>query len=426
LTLNIYAANPPPNSKQPVMVFFHGGGDLLGDAQSPPYDLVPPLATHGVVVVTAQYRLGLLGFFAHPLLTAEGGGSSGNYALMDMIAALKWVRDNVGNFGGDPNRVMMFGQSAGSANVEALLVAPPARGLFSQAAMESSAYTGGQLTGGLAGAYPFYAQFAPLVGCDMATDVLACLRAVTAETVVLTELLPGKFPSIGWNIEPIVIPVDPFNMLQQQGSPVPLLIGSNREEAAGLGEDPTAALTTAGYATDIHNQFDPLLAGAGNQVLTLYPASAYDSPRYAEIDVESDYQITCPTRDLARAVAGAQRPAVWRYFFTHRYENDVFINQLRAFHTAELYFVFGNLDKLYYTETPYVPSAAEVTLSNEIMDYWARFAATGDPNGAGAAQWPRYDAATEIILELDETFSNLNGYHNAQCDYLSALPLPPP
>ena len=99
------------------MVFFHGGGEILGDAQTPPYDVPPPLATHGVIVVTVQYRIGLLGFFAHPLLTAEGGGSSGNYGLMDMIASLRWVRDNIAEFGGDPSRVMIFGESAGSANV---------------------------------------------------------------------------------------------------------------------------------------------------------------------------------------------------------------------------------------------------------------------------------------------------------------------
>jgi para-nitrobenzyl esterase len=316
LTLNIYTTNPPPNS-QPVMVFFHGGGEILGDAQTPPYDVPPPLATHGVIVVTVQYRIGLLGFFAHPLLTAEGGGSSGNYGLMDMIASLRWVRDNIAEFGGDPSRVMIFGESAGSANVEVLLAAPPAQGLFSRAGMESSAYTGGLLTGGLAGAYPLYTQLVPLVGCNTAPDVLACLRAVPAATIVLTE---PQFPGIGWNIEPIVMPVDPFDKLQQQGSPVPLLIGSNREEATGLGDDPTAPLDPSGYAAAIHAQFDPILAGAGAQVLALYPYQAYDTPRYAHIAVQSDFMITCPTRVLARAVAGAQNPAVWRYFFTHTYD----------------------------------------------------------------------------------------------------------
>jgi hypothetical protein len=123
------------------MVFFHGGGETQGSAQDYPWDLAPPLVGHGVIVVTAEYRLGLLGFFAHPLLTTESGtGSSGNYGLMDMIAALPWVHDNIAGFGGDATRVMIFGQSAGSANVQGLLASPEATGLFTSAGMESYAF----------------------------------------------------------------------------------------------------------------------------------------------------------------------------------------------------------------------------------------------------------------------------------------------
>jgi para-nitrobenzyl esterase len=148
--------------------------------------------------------------------------------------------------------------------------------------------------------------------------------------------------------------------------------------------------------------------------------------------VETDYVITWETRDLARAVAavaGPQRQPVWRYLFTHQFENDPtgYLKPLRAFHTAELYFVSGNFHLVSYAGVPYTPSAAEVTLSNEIMDYWARFAATGDPNdrnGGGATIWLRYDA-NENILQLDDTISNLpGGYRNTQCDFLSTLPQP--
>jgi para-nitrobenzyl esterase len=426
LTLNIYATNPPANSKQPVMVFFHGGANILGSAQDYPWDLVPPLAGHGVIVVTAQYRLGLLGFLAHPLLTAEAGGSSGNYGLMDMIAALRWVHNNIAAFGGDPARVMMFGQSAGSLNVQALLASPPAQGLFASAGMESTALTGNLLGTGVADAYPLYAKFAPLVHCDTATDVLACLRALSANTIVLTELLPGQFPFITYNLEPNVLPEDPFNKLQRLGSPVPLLIGSNSDEQS-QSEVFTPPLDATGYAAAIHAQFDPVKAGAGNKILSLYPASFDTTPNYSHIDVETDYIITWETRNLARAAAtGAQRPAVWRYLFTHRYENDASLNALRAFHTAELNFVSGNFHLVSYAGVPYTPSAAEVTLSSEIMDYWARFAATGDPNDpTGAAiRWFPYDGG-ENILRLDDTISNLpGGYRNTQCDFLSTLPQP--
>lgn len=424
LTLNIYATNPPASSKQPVMVFFHGGGWILGSAQDYPWDLVPPLAAHGVIVVTAQYRLGLLGFLANPLLTAEGNGSSGNYGLMDMIAALRWVHDNIAEFGGDPARVMLFGQSAGSGNVQALLASPAAQGLFASAGMESSVIPGNVLGSGVADAYPIYANLAMLVHCDTAADELACLRAVSAQTLVLTELLPNEFGFISFNLEPIVLPEDPFNKLGRLGSPVPLLIGSNSDEQSQA-EVFNPPLDANGYATAIHKQFDPLKAGAGNTLLSpaYYPASFDTTPNYAHIDVETDYSITWETRNLARAASGAQRPAIWRYLFTHRYENDASLNALRAFHTAELNFVSGTFDRVSYAGVPYTPTAAEITLSNEIMNYWAQFAATGNPNGAGATPWLPYDAA-ENILRLDDKISNLpGGYRNIQCDYLSTIPL---
>lgn len=426
LTLNLYATNPPASSKQTVMVFFHGGGESVGSAQDPPWDLVPALAGRGVMVVTAQYRLGLLGFLANPLLTAEANGSSGNYGLMDMIAALLWVHDNIAEFGGDPTHVMIFGQSAGSINVQALLASPAAQGLFASAGMESSVLPGNLLGSSVADAYKYYANLAPLVHCDTAPDVLGCLRAVPADTIVLDELDTTQFPNIFFNLEPSVLLEDPFNNLQRLGSPVPLLIGSNSDEQAAS-EDPSMALDANGYANLLHTQFDALLAGAGNQILSLYPLNPvpFDTtPRYTHIDVETDYYDTWETRNLARAVAGAQKPAVWRYLFTHRYENDGFLNSLRAFHTAELYFVTGNFRVVYYTEVPYTPTAAEITLSNEMMDYWARFAATGNPNGGGATQWLPYDPGTENILQLDDTISNLpGGYRNGQCDYLSTVPL---
>jgi len=422
LNLNIYVADPPPASKQPVMVFFHGGANALGSNQGPPYDLPPPLATHGVVVVTAQYRLGLLGFLSIPELTTEGNGSSGTYGLMDMIQALTWVRDNISNFGGDPHQVMIFGQSSASAAVQVLLAAPPAQGLFARAGMHSLAIPSGLLAGGLQASYQNYAAFVPQAGCSGAADVLACLRAVPANAVVLIQLTPGLFQYIGYNIEPRVIPVDPFDKLKREGSPVPLLIGSTREEATALGDDPTVPLDAAGYAAAVHAEFDPIQANAANQVLSLYPSTSYDTPKYALVDVDSDHIVSCNVRDFARAVSGAQRSKVWRYLFTHRYENNTFLNALRAFHGGDLPFVFGNLGKIYYNAIPYTPSADEVNLSGQMMDYWAGFAATGDPNGTGAVHWLPYDATTEPILQLDVAPSTFSTYHNPQCDFFATLP----
>ncbi len=420
LTLNVFAVNPPTSSKQPVMVYFHGGGERMGSAQDPPWNAVPPLSGHGVIVVTVEYRLGLLGWLAHPLLTAEAQGSSGNYGLMDLIAALKWVHDNIAEFGGDPAKVTIFGQSAGAENIYALLASPAAAGLFSAAAMESSyAIKGGLIGTSVADAYPWYAALPTVVNCDTAPDVLACLRALPADTLVQTSL---NATATGWiNIEPIVVPEDPFSKLQRLGTPVPLLIGTNRDELAYIYVlGPT--LDASGYAASVHKQFDALAAGAGDTILSLYPATDYTNPNYALNAVESDADYTCNTRNFARAVSGAQRPPVWRYLFTHTYEDNASLMAVRAFHVAELPFVSGNLETGALVN-PYSPSGAEIALSNEMMDYWARFAATGDPNGASAAQWLPYDAG-ENILQLDDSIVNLaGGYRNPQCDFLSTLPI---
>ena len=228
LTLNVFSSSTGVVHNQPVMVFLHGGGNKRGAAQQPWFDR-PQLATRGVIVVTVEYRLGVLGFFAHPLLTAEGGGSSSNYGLMDQIAALQWVHDNIRAFGGDANRVTVFGQSAGSYDIQALLASPAARGLFSRAIMESGSIPRGQSLD-LPTAEALSAPFVPRVGCDIAPDVLACLRAVPAQDVVQNQ---DGIPFV-MTIEPRVLPRDSFEVLKRQGSPVPLLIGSTREEAAAL------------------------------------------------------------------------------------------------------------------------------------------------------------------------------------------------
>jgi para-nitrobenzyl esterase len=428
LFLNIFISSQSTHGQQqPVMVYIHGGSNRIGGTHQP-FLNTPPLATQGVIVVTIEYRLGMLGFFVNPLLTAEGAGSSGNYGLMDQIAALTWVQQNITAFGGDPTHVMVFGQSAGSFDVQMLLTSPVAQGLFWTAGMESGSLLHGQVLT-LAALEPLESPLVSLLGCDTAPDVLACLRAAPAANVVNNEsaipTIPGGFRSRTLAIEPHVLPVDPFDALQQNGSPVPLLIGSTREEASGgsLSDDPTVTppLDEAGYEAALHAEFDPIGAGVAKKVLDFYPARHYDAPVYALIAVDSDFQDICEDRNVARTAVRANGPSVWRYLYTHRYENDTFLNTLRAFHTAELPFVFGSPQLIF--GGPYTPSAAELTFASQMMGYWSRFAKTGDPNGMGATSWPHYDSGTDAMLQLDERQAVINGYHNRQCDYL--LPLLP-
>lgn len=194
LFLNIFVNSQTAHGlQQPVMVYIHGGGNRQGSTHQP-YENAPPLATQGVIVVTIEYRLGLLGFLVHPLLDAEGGGSSGNYGLMDQIAALTWVHQNIASFGGDPTHVMVFGQSAGSFDVEALLASPLTPGLFSAAGMESGSLLHGQILA-LADLETLDAALVPAAGCDKAADVLACLRAAPASNVISNDNAIPYLPS---------------------------------------------------------------------------------------------------------------------------------------------------------------------------------------------------------------------------------------
>jgi para-nitrobenzyl esterase len=424
LTLNVYAVNPPASSKQPVIVIIHGGGNVAGSAQNAPWNDVTQLAGHGAIVVTVQYRLGLLGWLVNPLLTAESPqATSGNYTLMDLIAALQWVRDNIAEFGGDPTRVMIVGHSAGSLNVEALLASPAAAGLFSAAVMESGLLRGGLIGTTIDTAYRWYADVPSAVGCDTAADVLACLRALPASTLVQSG--PNRADT-GWvNVDPVVLPEDPAVKLKRLGSPVPLIIGSNSDEEAYGNTVFAPALDASGYADAVHTQFDALAPGAGDTILSLYPATDFTNPNYALDNVETDFYETCDTRNFARYVSGAQRAPVWRYLFAHIYENaapqDAPLAEARAFHGAETFFVTGNFQSL-ATSVTYSPSSAERALSNAMMDYWVALATSGDPNGSGAAPWLPYDGATENIQRLDDDITTLaGGYRNAQCDFMTSL-----
>ena len=428
LLVNVYTSSPAPSTPQPVMVFLHGGGNVGGDTRQPKFDS-PPLATQGAVVVWVQYRLGILGFLANPLLTSEGGGTSGNYALLDMIAALKWVQQNISNFGGDPNHVLLWGQSSGSWDIQMLLAAPSAQGLFSAAAMESGVIP----STATAKSLPTFAAteaastpFVSAMGCDQASDVLACLRALSPGPIVNYQQqspLP-VLPGVG---SPF-LPEDSFTAIQQNGSPVPLLIGSTREEYTNSGDNPNTPLDQTGYSNAVHAEFDPIGAGVADQVLTLYPATNYDAPIYALVAVDTDYHVSCETQNLALAAAGSGRPNVYRFLYTHQFEDDPSLKAGRAFHTAELYFLFGNMALIDPSFTSavvnYVPTVAEVSFSQQMMGYWIRFAATGNPNGNGAVNWPAYDATSENILQLDDTPTITNGYDSVKCQYFSTLPQP--
>lgn len=468
LYLNVFVSSQTPHGQpQPAMVYIHGGANRIGSGNpGVDYSDPPELPTQGVILVTVEYRLGILGFFTNSSLDAESASrSSGNYGLRDQIAALAWVQQNIASFGGDPTHITVFGSSSGSSDIEALLTSPLTQGPLSECGASQQCFSAAVMEGGsvVHGQYLTLAakeaQDAPLAASVCTATDLVCLRALPAATLVTpcsATITSACNPSAAYstwytqndpvlivNLEPDVVPVNPYDWLQQHGgSPVPLLLGSYREDASTQGvpswcagvtlpatqcpnDDPTSSqIDEAGFDNAIHAEFDSLVTVSGSDsIVSLYPPSnILNLPVWQLIAVDSDLTVgaTCPYREVARAAVGTNGAPVWRYVYTHTFENnDPNLTPYRAFHGAQKYFVFG--DPSFADPGTYTPTPAELALSGQIMGYWTRFAGTGNPNGSGATLWPRYDT-TDAMLQLDDTSTQINGYRTPQCDFYDANP----
>jgi len=412
LYLNVFApATATSTSHLPVMIHLHPGSNSTGHA----YREADAFTARGVVVVTVSFRLGVLGFVGHPALTAERGGSSGNYGLLDQLAALRWVHQNIGAFGGDSSRVTLFGSSSGSFDTVAVLASPLSQGLISAAAVQGESIW--PLTGWadtLADSEALGVDVLGPAGCEATTDVLACLRATPA-----SQLVEGAgFLDIGPPVDGTVLPKAPLELVREGGT-VPLLVGFDREEDAAFHQDAfEGPYTKTRWVKDTNSIVGPKLGG---QVRELYPPASYDSLLWSFLTLATDAVRGCPTRRLANEVAASGAP-VWRYLYTHVYENDPFFGQFRASHVLEEPLLW-HADVFGFGHTL---TSAEDTLSARMTDYWTNFARTGNPNGAGLPAWPRYSKADEQTLTLDDPVGVVSSYHGAQCAIIDTLQAPFP
>jgi para-nitrobenzyl esterase len=395
LDLNIWAPAAPA-APRPVMVWIHGGGNSVGSAVYPIYDGRRLAEAGDVIVVTTNYRLGQLGFLA------LGGEGAGLYGLLDQIAALAWVRDNIAAFGGDPSNVTIFGESAGARDVCSLVASPPAKQLFHRAIMESGSC---KALPTRTKAEQTAAEVATTVGC--AAGDVACFRGLSAETIVranasdISGLSSGAYQPM---IDGVVQPDQPANVIAAGAhSHVPFMVGANSDETASSAP---AISTATQYEALVRSQLPMALA---DLALQEYPASAYPTPRAAYVQLTTDARFVCPSREIARAADAGQSEPVYRYFFQYR------ATPLGAVHGLDVPFVFGTFDGI---ETPngstYVPTATDLAVSATIQGYWTRFARSGDPGGTPA--WPLYGAADPTLV-LDAMPSTANGIRTAHCDF---------
>ncbi|HEY4223188.1 MAG TPA: carboxylesterase family protein [Myxococcota bacterium] len=412
LTLNVYEP-AHASALLPVLFFIHGGFFTWGSSAMrqegvDEYD-GGYLATHAnAVVVTINYRIGALGFFAHPAL---GGGSFG---LQDQIAALAWVQRNGKQFHGDPSHVMIFGQSAGAISVAALVASPKSRGLFASAMVLS----GSSYARPLALAQKEGVALGAALDCPGDDDkALACLRSKSGSAVVAAGALsfaPGGY-TWGPTIDGDVLPMKPFDAFARgQQNRVPLIIGNTANEFSTMIRHymkETPVDTPAHYEAAV-KAWDPA-------ALAHYPAASYASTVAAFTALFSDRAQVCPAQALA-AVASKNQP-VRRYVYSHAFESGP-LAKYGAGHGFDLRLLFHASPA-----SQLVLSPQEEQLSAAMIRYVARFAKTGDPNGGGDVAWPAYDPAKNSFLDFDTASIALGAGDRAeQCEYWNRAARPKP
>jgi len=405
LHLNVWTA-AGLEEKRPVMVWIHGGGCTIGSASLSHYDGAN-LARAGVVLVTINYRLGPLGFFAHPALRAESPRqAAGNYGLLDQLAALAWVRRNIAAFGGDPQNVTIFGESAGGLCCSTLLVSPLAKGLFHRAIFES-----GVAIGVRARLAEVEKQGVDLAKVLNAPD-LAALRAKTPE-----ELIAAAHPRVGFlgkgtpygpTVDGYVLPDLPMKiLLQSEQQHVPILLGTNADEGSLF-----ASQMPVRKALGYNRMVRWLFPEDAEDILRLFPVPTGADPRPTLFRLVTVSAFVQPARELARLHSRTGAPA-FLYHFT-RVAPGARISGMGATHGIEIAYIFGTYRQGFGDTT-------DDRLAGAMRRAWVQFAVTGNPNGEGLTLWPAYTEETDAHLEFGDTIRAGRNLMQKECDIFARL-----
>jgi para-nitrobenzyl esterase len=405
LHLNVYSpVTTNSASRLPVMFWIHGGGYAAGAGSEPRYtnSLLPQ---HGVVLVTIDYRMGVFGFLASEDLMKEGDGSAGNYGLMDMVAGLRWVKQNIAQFGGDQNNVTIFGESAGSFAVSTLMAAPEAQGLFAKAIGESGAAFGSVLpTDPLAERAKRDQSWVDSLGVKN----LAELRAVPMDKL-LDEAKKKGIVGFSPVVDGQFLPQSVAEIYAAGGQAhVPLLAGWNRDERAGT--------LSKGMTAEKWKEFAAEHYGAHSEkFLKAFTADSDDEAVRSADNYTTDQFIALGTWQWIEAQVKTGDAPVYRYHFElPAPPSEMHPEGKYAWHSDDLEYVFGTLDVRHGS----VWRPEDRKLSGEMIEYWTNFAKTGDPNGVGLPEWPRYDKTGEV-LHLDRATKASPDTTRARYEFLS-------
>lgn len=413
LYLNIWTAAKSAKDRLPVMVWIHGGGFTRGFAGTSSYN-GEVLARKGAVIVTMNYRLGVFGFFAHPELSAESGHhASGNYALLDQIAALQWVQKNIAAFGGDPGRVTIFGESAGSWAVNALMASPLAKGLFQRAIGESGGSfspmktladaekEGEKLAASLISASTTGAKDEAGQSAS-AKEILKTLRARPAEELLKASDAETVRPMVdGW-----VLPQDIATIFSQgKQNDVPLIVGYNADEGTTLAPQ-AANLKATMFMGGVYQRY----GAKADALLKIYPASSDEQAVSSFYSAYRDQAFGWEMRAWARQATKTGHQPAYMYYFSRRAPGPQSA-KLRAFHALEIAYVFGTF------VWPFPWDETDKKLSDAITSYWVNFAGTGNPNGGRLTKWPAYNAKDDQALEFGDQISVRSEVNKAGLDF---------
>ncbi|NCD70817.1 carboxylesterase/lipase family protein [Mucilaginibacter agri] len=402
LYLNVWT-NMAAQRLKPVFVWIYGGGFSSGGSAAPIYD-GEAMARKDVVFVSINYRVGVFGFFAHPELSRESlVHSSGNYGLMDQIAALKWVKKNIAAFGGDPDNVTIAGQSAGSMSVNYLVASPKAKGLFNKAIAESGSMLITNSRRHMTSLNEAEAQGAAIAKAADNSS-LADMREMNSLQVL--EKLKGNFTPIADGYDVLPEPVYQIFAENKQNN-VPLITGWNADEGMVF-----AAKNKEDYIKQIRTEY----GADANDVLKYYPASTDAEAADSQVQLSRDLSFALSGYQWAKLQSSRKNKPVYVYNFTRRPPATADFVKYKSFHTAEVPYA---LDDLKFLNRPL--EATDRQLSKTMSAYWVNFIKTGNPNGAGLPQWPQFNERTNQVIVLGDKISAQTILNKQRLDFMLKL-----